>query len=674
MRVSVSKKIIAIIAATLFVSLTLMIVILIVNQHSSQMASIEDEVNTVNDVMTKSISFAMSQGTTDIHPVIDEFKKNQTIIDLRILPIDKITPGSEAKMDAEEKMVLNNKQSFESKEEFSGVPVFRKVQPILSNESCKSCHETNIGEPLAVVSMRYSLVNVENQIASQRWLAIGLVLGTIILTLFISSQMIKKIICQNLSKVTNAAKRISTGEVDLELTAKYDDEIGDLVKSFSFMANSIKEKVTVAEQLAKGNLNVEINVISDKDDLSKSLIRVTDSLKGLANEINELNEAAIEGNLNKRGDAKKFNGVYSEIINGMNYVLDAVDKPLEESRDVLLEIANGDLTARMKGNYKGDYTIIKESINNLADSFSSALEKVKIAIDATNGASNEISASAEEMAAGAMEQSSQTTEVAGAVEQVTKTIINTTKNATSASLAARIAGEIAKEGGRVVEETIQGMNRVADVVSKTAGTVKELGKSSDQIGEIIQVIDDIADQTNLLALNAAIEAARAGEQGRGFAVVADEVRKLAERTTKATKEIASMIKDIQNVTGEAVVSMLEGTKEVERGKKLADKAGDSLNQIIKGSEEVVDLATQVAAASEQQAGAAEQISRSIEAISNVANESASGVQQIARASENLNLLTDNLKELISHFKLDYKEKNGRLDEVKSSLKLNEFYN
>jgi methyl-accepting chemotaxis protein len=195
------------------------------------------------------------------------------------------------------------------------------------------------------------------------------------------------------------------------------------------------------------------------------------------------------------------------------------------------------------------------------------------------------------------------------------------------------------------------MNRIAAVVNQSAQTVKALGKSSDQIGEIIGVIDDIADQTNLLALNAAIEAARAGEQGRGFAVVADEVRKLAERTTKATKEIAGMIKQIQGETTGAVSAMEEGTKEVEQGKELAEKAGVSLKEIVEVSQRVTDMVAQIAAASEEQSSASEQISKNVEAISAVTGETASGTQQIARAAEDLNRLTENLQQLVGRFKL-----------------------
>ena len=227
--------------------------------------------------------------------------------------------------------------------------------------------------------------------------------------------------------------------------------------------------------------------------------------------------------------------------------------------------------------------------------------------------------------------------------------METSKNTSMASDTARIAGEKAREGGKVVTMTIDGMNRIADVVEKSADTVFVLGQNSDKIGEIIQVIDDIADQTNLLALNAAIEAARAGEQGRGFAVVADEVRKLAERTTNATKEIASMIHTIQNDTADAVTSIQEGKKEVESGKVLALKAGDVLKEIVEGAGQVADIIVQVAAASEEQAATVEEIGQNVEAISSVANDSASGIQQIASATEDLNRLTTSLLGLLGHF-------------------------
>jgi len=454
-----------------------------------------------------------------------------------------------------------------------------------------------------------------------------------------------------LNKLAETADKLALGNVDISIESKTTDEIGNLEKSFGMMIEGIKEKVAAAEKIAVGDLTVQINVRSDEDALSKSMQKVVESLRGLEAETVALSKAAVEGKLSTRGNASKYSGGYKEIISGVNETLDAVVAPLQESSEVLNKIAEGDLTARMVGTYSGDFQAIKDNINHLAESFNNALSDVSAAIQATASASSQISSSAEEMAAGAQEQSSQTSEVAGAVDEMTKTIMDTTHNASNASQTAKNAGTIAKEGGKVVDQTIQGMNRIASVVKQSAETVQQLGKSSDQIGEIVQVIDDIADQTNLLALNAAIEAARAGEQGRGFAVVADEVRKLAERTTKATKEIATMIKQIQQDTSEAVISMTSGTLEVDKGRELADEAGKSLAQIITGAQEVVDIVTQVAAASEEQSSAAEQISKNLEAINHVTNESATGIQQIARASEDLNRLTINLQELISRFKI-----------------------
>jgi len=380
--------------------------------------------------------------------------------------------------------------------------------------------------------------------------------------------------------------------------------------------------------------------------------KVRANIGDLSNEATKLIADAQNGLLDNRGNASKFEGAYKDIVGGVNELLDAVIKPVQDGQRVLEVMATGDLTVRVTADYKGQHANIKNSINKLGDSLETLIKQVTEAVAATASASTQISSSAEEMAAGAQEQSAQASEVASAVEQMTSTILQTTKHASTAAESSKRAGSLAKEGGEVVAQTVIGMNRIAEVVRNAAQTVQELGASSDQIGEIVQVIDDIADQTNLLALNAAIEAARAGEQGRGFAVVADEVRKLAERTTKATKEIGEMIKKIQGDTGGAVKSISLGTEEVEKGKQLADKAGKSLQEIIKGSNEVVDVVNQVAAASEEQSSASEQISRNIEAISSVTQQSAAGTQQIARAAEDLNRLTENLKNLVSNFKVN----------------------
>jgi len=199
-------------------------------------------------------------------------------------------------------------------------------------------------------------------------------------------------------------------------------------------------------------------------------------------------------------------------------------------------------------------------------------------------ASEELSSSATLQAQGADTQKDQTTQVATAMQEMAATVHEVCENSQKAADASHNAVQAARPGGQVVQETLATMRGIADSTRSVAARITELGKSSEQIGRIVAVIDDIADQTNLLALNAAIEAARAGEQGRGFAVVADEVRKLAERTAQATKEIAGMIQSIQVETKNAVEAMELGNREVESGVKKTSASGAALEEIIKMAE------------------------------------------------------------------------------------------
>ncbi len=264
-------------------------------------------------------------------------------------------------------------------------------------------------------------------------------------------------------------------------------------------------------------------------------------------------------------------------------------------------------------------------------------------------AATEIASSSEQISVTSENQANEVAQISAAVEEMTATIFEASKNAENASEASRLASDTASNGGAVVSETIKGMDNISQVVKTSADSVTKLTVSAQSIGEIIDVIDGIADQTNLLALNAAIEAARAGEQGRGFAVVADEVRKLADRTGTATQEIFGMIKTIQKDTGEAADSMESGLAEVGRGQEFAEKAGASLDEIVTVSQQVMDMIQQIATATEEQSAASDQISKGIERISSMATETAGGTEMSAKAAEDLSKQAEKLQYIVGQF-------------------------
>jgi len=313
-------------------------------------------------------------------------------------------------------------------------------------------------------------------------------------------------------------------------------------------------------------------------------------------------------------------------------------------------IADNDLTVQVEP--MSDKDQFGQAFQKMVGNLSDMIRQLADSARDLAGASTEIAASSQQMSQGASDQAEQVGQVSTAVEEMAATIIQTSKNAGEAAQASQRASETAGKGGDVVGETIQGMKKINDVVREAAESIAKLAGSADKIGEIISVIDDIADQTNLLALNAAIEAARAGEQGRGFAVVADEVRKLAERTGKATGEITEMIKGIQHETEDAVGSMESGIKQVDKGRTSADNAGESLREIVTITTQVLDMIQQIATAADEQSAAADEISKNVEHIASVTQESATGAQQSAKAAEEMNQYVERLNSMVRRFKVN----------------------
>jgi methyl-accepting chemotaxis protein len=317
---------------------------------------------------------------------------------------------------------------------------------------------------------------------------------------------------------------------------------------------------------------------------------------------------------------------------------------------IVSQIARGDLTLRGKVTNDALGNVV-DSVNYMLDNFTKVLERVrKAAIDVSTSA-NAILVSSEQMANGATQQDQEITNTSSAVEELTVSMKQVSNNAEASAEAARRALDAAEQGNRSVRDTLEGMQRIRASVQATAKKIKTLGDRSLEISEIINVINDITEQTNLLALNAAIEAARAGEAGRGFAVVADEVRKLAEHSRTATKDIAALIKAIQAETNEAVVVMEEGTKEVEVGARLADQAGKALDAISSVVRQSAELVQEISLASKQQVRGTEGVANAMQIISNITRQTSTGARQTARTVEQMVKLSEQLNEALSQFRI-----------------------
>lgn len=316
------------------------------------------------------------------------------------------------------------------------------------------------------------------------------------------------------------------------------------------------------------------------------------------------------------------------------------------------QAANGDLTGRVPVTTADELGQISQSFNRFLDQLNNMLGQTANAAQSVAASAEELSANGAQVAGASKEQSSQSLQTASAVEEMSATANEMARNAKVMATTAQNLTGTAHKGGEVVANSITGMQTVAQTMDSSAEKINQLGQRSQEIGEIIRVIEDIAEQTNLLALNAAIEAARAGEQGRGFAVVADEVRKLAERTGKATKEIALVIETVLAGTEDAVKSMQAGTTEVQSGMNLVNEAGARLSEIVDGVQQVTDMVQQMAASIEEQTRTTEQIAGGVQSVAGLSQQNESNVQQVASASTALSSLASEMQNTLANFKLN----------------------
>jgi methyl-accepting chemotaxis protein len=450
---------------------------------------------------------------------------------------------------------------------------------------------------IAQAKLRVVQAHAKAEVLSQVFIGIS------ILVFFLSAGtavFLSEIIAKPLKEITAAAERIASGDLGIAINdSGRRDEVGDLTKAFTAMVLYLQDMAEVSRQIAEGNLTVTVKPVTDKDVLGNAIVDMTGYLREMA----------------------------------------AVSK----------QVSEGDLTVTVKP--VSDKDILRNAFANMLANLRRINQEVCDGANVLASSASEILASTTQIASGMSETAASVTETTATVEEIKQTALLSSKKSRGVSENAQNAALVAEQGYSTVSETMEGINHIKALMETVAESVVLLSEQTQAIGEIITVVNDLAQQSNLLAVNAAIEASKAGEHGKGFSVVAQEIKSLADQSKQATEQVRKILRNIQKATGKSVLAAEQVSKAVEGGVKQTAESGESIRKLAENIGEAAQAAEQIAVSSQQQLVGMEQVAIAMENIKQATQQNLFGTKQVEQAALSLNEFGQKLKEMVSRFKV-----------------------
>jgi methyl-accepting chemotaxis protein len=442
-------------------------------------------------------------------------------------------------------------------------------------------------------------------------------------TLMLLGWLLVRSIREPLAVMAAAARAVASGDTEQSVQANSEDEIGELASALSQMIAYIREKAKAAEALGRGDLEVSVTPRSTKDILGTSFLDMRTALERLVKDSNHLIQGARAGDLSRRADTSGLSGAFREMLEGQNALLAAVGAPLDEAKLVLRSVEVRDLTARMTGDYAGDFATIKASLN-------SAIETLERALGEVSSVAEGVSSAAEQITAGSTALAETVAAQLATIEQITVELGETT------TMSKQNAANAEGSRGHAVD-AMASAEKGSESMRRLSVAVESMKAASDETAKIVRTIDEIAFQTNLLALNAAVEAARAGDAGRGFAVVAEEVRSLAMRSADAARNTTQVIQ--------------QSLKKAEEGVLLNRDASVAFDAIFGQVKKIAQVMSEIAESSQRQHAGVARVTGSADTIRDGAQAGAATAEETAAAATELAAQAASMREMTATFSL-----------------------